>query len=407
MNMPGPDDVKLLGVLKRHPEVRHRLEALADIIADGDLAPADEAEHRVIGKVRRLGGEVQRACAEPRIERMGEQAAVAPEMRRAGKKTPLAQHRRHNHGRRAAVFAPARGCTGYSPASAALSNRGCSQPLQRAVTDFGADVSFAQVGAKLREYAGVALAPERIRAIVEGHAQAIGEQQSLTWHWHEVDGVAQLVAEMDGGIVPIVVVEPEQRDRRRDKRLECRETKLALVHKDGLTQLLDGGTLLGGVEGALFDSACRAGFGYGTQVHAVGHGVPWIGDQVEQRFGAQAAYLVDFYHASNYLGDADKHCSNEPSARLLTQQEHLKANRLDAVFAALDPYAEPAESADAPVNTCRRYLHNRRHQLDYQTALARGLPTGSGEIESVHRSIVQSVSNVLVRGGRRNTQNTC
>jgi hypothetical protein len=276
--------------------------------------------------------------------------------------------------------------------SAALSNRCCSQPLQRAVTDFGADVSFAQAGAKLREHYGVELAAETIRAIVEGHAQAMCEQQSVTSHWPEADGVAQLVAEMDGGMVPIVVVDPEQRDRRRDKRLEWRETKLALVHEHGRTQLHYGGTLLGGVEGAgraLFDSACRAGFGCGTQVHAVGDGATWICDQVEQRFGAQAAYLVDFYHVSDYLGDAAKHCSNEPSAWLHTQQEHLKTNCLDAVFAALDPYAEPADTADAPVNTCRRYLDKRRHQLDYQTALARGLPIGSGEIESAHRYIVQ------------------
>lgn len=276
--------------------------------------------------------------------------------------------------------------------SAAVSHRGCSQPLQRAVTDFGADVSFAQAGAKLHEHYGVELAPETIRHIVEGHAQTLFEQQSVTLAWPEAEGVAQLVAQMDGGMVPIVVTDPEQRDRRQHKRLEWREAKLALVHEHGRTQVHYGGTVLGGVEGAgraLFDSACRAGFGRHTQVHALGDGATWIGDQVEQRFGAQAAYLVDFYHVSDYLGEAAQHCSPDPPAWLPTQQAHLKANRLDAVFAALDPYAEPEQSTDAPVNACRRYLNNRRHQLDYQGALARGLPIGSGEIESAHRYVVQ------------------
>ncbi|MDE0513722.1 MAG: ISKra4 family transposase, partial [Gammaproteobacteria bacterium] len=36
-----------------------------------------------------------------------------------------------------------------------------------------------------------------------------------------------------------------------------------------------------------------------------------------------------------------------------------------------------------------RYLRNRTHQLDYQGALERGLPIGSGEIESAHRYVVQ------------------
>ena len=104
------------------------------------------------------------------------------------------------------------------------------------------------------------LAPETIRAIVEGNAQTMFEQQSMASNSPEADGVA----EKGGGMVPIVVVESEQRDRRRDKRLERREMKLALVHEHGSTQLHCGVTPLGGVEGAgraLFDSACRAGFG--------------------------------------------------------------------------------------------------------------------------------------------------
>ena len=86
MNVSDCDDVKLLDVLNRHPELRRRIEALADIIADGELARADEAERRVIEEVRRLGGEVLHGWAERRIERTSEQALQVPETRRAGKK---------------------------------------------------------------------------------------------------------------------------------------------------------------------------------------------------------------------------------------------------------------------------------------------------------------------------------
>jgi hypothetical protein len=41
------------------------------------------------------------------------------------------------------------------------------------------------------------------------------------------------------------------------------------------------------------------------------------------------------------------------------------------------------------VRACHRYLSNRLDQLDYQGALAQGLPIGSGEIESAPRYIVQ------------------
>jgi len=45
--------------------------------------------------------------------------------------------------------------------------------------------------------------------------------------------------------------------------------------------------------------------------------------------------------------------------------------------------------AEAPVRACHRYLSNRLAHLDYQGALAQGLPIGSGEIESAHRYVVQ------------------
>ena len=48
--------------------------------------------------------------------------------------------------------------------SAKVSHRGCSRPLQRAVTDFGADVPFAQAMDKLVEHYGVVLAESTIRA---------------------------------------------------------------------------------------------------------------------------------------------------------------------------------------------------------------------------------------------------
>jgi hypothetical protein len=57
----------------------------------------------------------------------------------------------------------------------------------------------------------------------------------------------------------------------------------------------------------------------------------------------------------------------------------------------LQPHLEPVEADEpqAPVRRCHRYLSQRLEQLDYQSAIAQGLPIGSGEIESAHRYIVQ------------------
>src|SRR5688572_32817495 len=47
--------------------------------------------------------------------------------------------------------------------------RACSRPLQRALVDFAADVSFQRAGEKLREHYGVELSSSTIRDLTQGH----------------------------------------------------------------------------------------------------------------------------------------------------------------------------------------------------------------------------------------------
>jgi hypothetical protein len=88
MTLPVDEDIKLLDLLNRHPELKQRVRALADIAedADGDLMRADEAERRVIEEVRRLGQETLHSWAEGQIARGEEAPLQAKGMRRAGKK---------------------------------------------------------------------------------------------------------------------------------------------------------------------------------------------------------------------------------------------------------------------------------------------------------------------------------
>jgi len=285
--------------------------------------------------------------------------------------------------------------------SAKVSQRGCSRPLQRVVTDFGADQAFAQVMDKLVEHYGIMLPESTIRRITEGHAQQILEAASSVGGaaaWPQQRGSsAVLIAEMDGGMVPIVEPDLAQADRRKGKKLQWKEAKLCLVHAKGSATPVYGGTLQGDVASAgqkLFDCARQAGFGRGTEVHAVGDGAPWIADQVEAQFGAQGRYLLDFYHVCDYLAAAAEAMMADPAGRkawMAEQKTRLKTQRSDELLALLQPHLEPSAVADseAPVRQCHRYLSQRPEQLDYQSALERDLPIGSGEIESAHRYIAQ------------------
>jgi hypothetical protein len=101
---------------------------------------------------------------------------------------------------------------------------------------------------------------------------------------------------------------------------------------------------------------------------------------------------VDFFHVCDYLAEAAKGCApDDPKTWLELQKKRLKNNDSASVLAALGAALEPVtvSDADAPVRACHRYLSNRLDHLDYQGALALGLPIGSGEIESAHRYVVQ------------------
>jgi hypothetical protein len=276
-----------------------------------------------------------------------------------------------------------------------VNHRGCSLPLQRVVTDLGADLPFAQVACKLQEHYGVVLSPSTIRQVTEGHARALLADGDDDPAWPTQAGAAIVIAELDGGMVPLVEVDPDSPDRRRGKRLFWKEAKLSLAHAHGSTTRVYGATLGGGVEVAgqqLLACAIAAGLGANSHVHALGDGAAWIADQVATRFGTQGTYTVDFFHVCDYLADAAKSSApDDPKAWLETQKKRLKINQAPLVLGALSEALEPATvaDADAPVRACHRYLSNRLDHLDYQGALAQGLPIGSGEIESAHRYVVQ------------------
>lgn len=273
---------------------------------------------------------------------------------------------------------------------AGVACRGSSLPLQRVMTDFGADDAFRPGTAKLKEHYGIDMPVSTVQRTTEQHAEGIHAQDRA--RVIEPGTIAGfLIGEMDGSMAPVVEPASEVQDHRKGKKLSWKEVRLNLVHPKGRVTPVFGGNFAGGVEesGRQWERcAAKAGFGPQSQLHAVGDGAPWIADQVDLHFGTQGSYLVDFFHLCTYLGEASPVCgADDPPAWLDQQKDRLKANQSALVLAALAPFVE-AES-DAPVAACDRYLRNRLDQLDYQGAIQQGLPIGSGEIESAHRYIIQ------------------
>lgn len=85
--------------------------------------------------------------------------------------------------------------------SADIQCRAYSVPLQRVVTDFGADVPFASVPTKLLEHYGITLPKGAAAIITEHHANQLSKEDDIG---AAVTGGTTdiLIAELDGSMIP-------------------------------------------------------------------------------------------------------------------------------------------------------------------------------------------------------------
>lgn len=131
-----------------------------------------------------------------------------------------------------------------------LESRGKSMALQRALTDFGAEKSFAQASQQLREHYGVELGPSSVRQVVReqaARAEALtqDEQQEAIRRYgmqqHRPEGEPWLVVESDGSMVRTGALEPDpeggvspERQRPKGRRqTQWREVRLSVVQRPG------------------------------------------------------------------------------------------------------------------------------------------------------------------------------
>jgi hypothetical protein len=275
----------------------------------------------------------------------------------------------------------------------AVQARASSKPLLRAMVDFGADNSFEKAACKLREHYGLEVSAGRVRRESLRLAATL-EQAPRTARTLAAKGPAVIVAEADGTMIPLMETPAQaQGDARKQRKVLWKEMRLEAAQAQGSARThYAAGMDSPEQAGARWTQAVRAaGWAQQTHIHGVGDGAPWIAEQFRQHFGSQGKYLLDMYHACEYLNESAPP-GEQGRGYLEKAKEALKQNRAGQIVEELGKRMEAEEVAeeDAPVRRAYRYLDKRREQLDYKTALEHGLPIGSGLIESAHRHVLQA-----------------
>jgi hypothetical protein len=273
--------------------------------------------------------------------------------------------------------------------------RGRSRQLERVLTDFGCEHSFARATESVREHYGFEIGTSAIQTTTLKHALRAQEklQRQYAQPFRVLPAVGQehVIGEADGTM--ICTVQPGPRKGKRPR--EWKEMRLVAAQAKDSTTTLYGATFGSVQQTALRWGHCvrEAGWGLNSHIHVVGDGAEWIRLQTGVVFGRQGSFLCDFFHVSEYLGAAAQTCRPAKSDQWRhTQQKRLRRGAVPKVMEALEAHLEPLGTLEelAPVRNGYRYLSNRLDCLDYPRALKLGLPIGSGMIESGHRHVLQA-----------------
>lgn len=280
------------------------------------------------------------------------------------------------------------------PALLGVTHRGYTGQLQRVMTDFGLDQSFAAAVGKLREHYGIEVPVSSLRAFTLQHARRLGRAAGAAEPANQLPakGCARLVAEADGSFIAVVRPHGPAGDRRKKRSIAYREARLCACRAQGTDQAHYRASLDEVREVGRQWNACAkaAGRGLDSFVHVVSDGAEWIRRQADSPLGCDR-HLLDFFHLCGYLKAAQPACAHN-RRWYATQKNRLLNNRADKVLEALQGHleAECVSEEEAPVRQAYRYVKNRLDQLDYLGTRAEQLPIGSGLIESGHKHVIQA-----------------
>ena len=310
---------------------------------------------------------------------------------------------------------------GLYPELAALGfGKGCSPALQYTVARIVALSPSIEVARKELARQGIQLDKKAVRRIAEQlgtQLLALRQRELLAWRAGLVPAGREfagrrVVVQIDGGRVRLRENKRKGRSPKKGKRRKFdtpwREPKVLTIFeideqgkmtKKHNQPLIDG-TLLGPEHLAELVAyhLHRLGVAEAELVVFVSDGARWIWDRldwIERRAGlnrSRTVHVLDFCHAAHHISLALKALGMDDRKRRETfgcLRKLLKRSRYDEVVKQLERLSR-SQPEDSDVWTEIRYLtkHGQQGHLNYATFRRRGIPCGSGAIESTIRRVI-------------------
>jgi hypothetical protein len=299
---------------------------------------------------------------------------------------------------------------GFSPADQTLAlppHARLSPALQAWLVELGATTTYRAAARLLRRLTGLTVASDTLRA----HTTAVGEQVAAAEQTAiaQVQATREAAAPLDRAPGTLVVEADGAMVHYRDGWHEVKIGVVGGAQDEALLapsyvaarepaeqfgpRLLAEAARRGALEVVRWEGGGRdPSVAVLRPVHVVGDGAPWIWALAAEHFGERTE-MVDFYHAAEHVWTVARAVYSAESVEAhIGAQVCIRAMRaggatpVRAALAALHP--ETAAAAEV-VRVERGYFTTNANRMDYPAIAARGLPIGSGAVESSAGHVVQ------------------
>ncbi len=279
-----------------------------------------------------------------------------------------------------------------------------TRALERAMTDFGGNESFERATQRLKEHYGIEIGRTTMLRVVEGCAedamsfveQKLAAAEAL-YDLPEAErpGVEQMLTEVDGCEIRTgTLVAGKGRTptgrRKRTRETAWRDVRMGLVRRPGQESAAYVGRMdeYSQVVSRLFRLGVLNGLGARTSTVGIGDGGIGLMENMADAF-PNFRFILDYYHLAEHIHGAAAAtglAESEHAAWVERVMKKATGGRPGAIIKELEAYAGTGEKE---VRNLAAYVKRFRQCIQYEKYKAEGLPIGSGEIESAHRTIPQ------------------
>ena len=284
---------------------------------------------------------------------------------------------------------------------------GRSSTVERVLTDFGAEDSFGQAANRFEEHYGWHVDRGSVRRVTRKIAADIeqwvasrleSEEAAFSESLAARPGADQMLSEQDGSMVRTGVSSPMPQEettpvrgvRRSQREERWREERVGVTRQLDQPDAIYVAAMTGypDLTRRLFGAAVSCGLSSRSETICIGDGANGLMEEMLSQF-PNAMFILDRPHLVSHVHETAEEMGLVDDARAdWVNQLMARIDRGEVGHAIAELRVHHAQGHDR-ARRLMGYLDRLRNCVHYDAYRKRGLPIGSGEVESAHRSIPQ------------------